>query len=118
MNLFQKELRNLFLSNNYWMELPIQTGRLFEKGIEEIVSVKQLLEGATDPAIPPNREESSKNSIFFFIIPKSIGRFVLDVFGRDKATDVTAVILGYILVLTALAIAFGILSLGCNYKFV
>jgi len=43
----------------------------------------------------------------FLKTPYAIGRFILDIFGRDKATDLTATMLGYILIVISIAIGFG-----------
>ncbi|MHB8777796.1 MAG: hypothetical protein ACYC6R_08550 [Anaerolineales bacterium] len=46
----------------------------------------------------------------FVTFPKSIGRFILDMFGRDKATDVSATILGYITILIVVLIVQGLIN--------
>jgi hypothetical protein len=46
----------------------------------------------------------------FVTFPKAVGRFILDIFGRDKATDITATILGYIMILIVVLIVKGLIN--------
>jgi hypothetical protein len=75
----------------------------------------------SNPSIPANEVQSQafdkrKTLLIrilhftFITIPKNIGRFILDMFGRDKATDITAIILGYIVVLIVVLIIKGIIN--------
>jgi hypothetical protein len=59
---------------------------------------------------PAESPAPAKKSGLLITIPSAIGRFVLDIFGRDKAADLSAIILGYITIILALAIALGIIS--------
>ena len=51
------------------------------------------------------------NSLFVFF-PQIIGRAILDVFGRDKAANSTAVLLGYILIVVAVQVIRGTLDMN------
>jgi len=62
--------------------------------------------------VRPSQQSKRKESTSIFVtIPKAIGRFVLDVFGRDKATSQSATILGYILIVVVGAVAIGLIDL-------
>lgn len=66
-----------------------------------------------------NHSQISPKKVTFFVLiphfifvtfPKAIGRFILDMFGRDKATDITALILGYIVIVIVVLIIKGIIN--------
>jgi hypothetical protein len=48
----------------------------------------------------------------FIEFPRIIGRFVLDLFGRDKALDSTAILLGYALLILAVLALWGIIDIN------
>lgn len=67
----------------------------------------------------PNHLQISLKKITLFVLiphfifvtfPKAIGRFILDMFGRDKATDITALIMGYIVIVVVISIIKGIIN--------
>ena len=100
-----------------------------------MVNVRQLLDGVADPnkrrqdlknarqielvsvstssSMPALVKQftSSEKKNFLTLIPQVIGRFFLDIFGRDKATDLTAIILGYLVITITIGVAFGIINL-------
>jgi hypothetical protein len=47
----------------------------------------------------------------FVSFPYYFGRLILDIFGRDKASDSTAMILGYLLIIVVVSILFGVVNL-------
>ncbi len=51
-------------------------------------------------------------SKIFLSFPMVIGRFILDILGRDKATSTSATILGYIMILIVFLIILGIINPG------
>ncbi|MBD0325216.1 MAG: GTP-binding protein [Pyrinomonadaceae bacterium] len=51
-------------------------------------------------------------TIIFVSLPRIIGRAILDIFGRDKAVDSTAIIIGYIVIVAIVLLLRGILELS------
>ncbi len=67
--------------------------------------------GDVQPGISAKSDASvDKKKTIFVIIPKASGRFILDILGRDRATDRTAVILGYIIIAICIAVAFRVIK--------
>jgi internalin A len=63
----------------------------------------------------PSRKKSSLLPILtsvFISFPRIIGRSILDLFGRDKAADSTAVLLGYFLIVITVLLIWGVLDLN------
>ncbi len=48
----------------------------------------------------------------FVSLPRVIGRFALDIFGRDKALDSTAILLGYVLIVLSVLAVWGIVDVN------
>jgi hypothetical protein len=48
----------------------------------------------------------------FVSLPRITGRFILDLFGRDKAADSTALLLGYLLIVLLVLVLWGILDIN------
>jgi hypothetical protein len=51
-----------------------------------------------------------RQRFIFIIIPRTIGKFVLDILGRDKASETTAVILGWIIIVGSVLLSLDIVS--------
>jgi internalin A len=104
-----------------------------------IVNVRQLLSGvrvgsesapgvksAVPPAVEPVKVETAPVqpaagnqsllvkilSAIFVSFPRIIGRFALDIFGRDKAIDSTAILLGYALIALSVLAVWGIVDVN------
>jgi len=63
----------------------------------------------------PAEKKSALRRIFAIIfarLPHIIGRVLLDIFGRDKATDSTARVLGYIVIVVGILLLLGIVDLN------
>jgi hypothetical protein len=88
--------------------------------IMEFVEREQTAKDS-NPSVSDNAnhpEVPSKKKILFVLIPhfvfvtipKAIGRFILDMFGREKATDITALIMGYIVIVIVISIIQGLIN--------
>jgi len=109
------------------------------EGLDDPISVRQLLDGITilsdrqagrtsarrNPtldesqyvaldALPAPAKERSLAwrglSVVFASVPRVVGRVILDVFGRDKAADSTAIVLGYAVLVLAILLLWGVLD--------
>lgn len=63
----------------------------------------------------PEKKKSPPLQIFYYVFvffPRTIGRAILDVLGRDKAADSTAVLIGYILIIVAVQVMRGTLPMN------
>ena len=87
-----------------------------EKFVEREKSPKDSNPSTSDNASRPQVSPKNKSLpalILYFIFvtfPKALGRFILDMFGSDKATDITAIILGYIVILVVVSIIKGVIN--------
>lgn len=106
------------------------------EGLEKRLNVRELLNGVTTESDWRARAESMYIALFpvkpatllpepksqskviavmksiLITVPGLIGRFFLDIFGRDKATDSTSVVLGYGLVIVSILLILGIVDLN------
>jgi hypothetical protein len=106
---------------------------------KELVNVRHLLKGVSTDldrekqfeslAYPPTNTEEDKPgspvtfapkkslvvrilTCIFVFFPRVIGRAILDIFGRDKAADSSAILFGYVLIILATLVLWGILDLN------
>lgn len=104
-------------------------------GKSQMISVQQLLDGVVEQddrqrelldthhskhesvaihsTIPLSRNKTLSRLIFrfiFIVTPTALGRFLLDVFGRDKANESTAIMIGYIVVVIGISSGLGLIN--------